>query len=230
MEAEQHDFLWKIVVIGDSGVGKSNLIGRYTKDQFRVETKTTIGVEFGHKSLKIDNKEIKAQIWDTAGQERFRALTRGYYRGAFGALLVYSITNKSSFENCEVWLEELVQHADPGIMIMLVGNKADKDLDASTREVKTEEGLEFSQRHKLLFMETSAKDNVAVSEAFEKLIREIGKIHISETPVEEHDEEKIQTPQTTQVLKLDSEKHKTAAKTDSKAKQAEPLPGDQCAC
>lgn len=134
MDSEQiHDFLWKVVVIGDSGVGKSNLIGRYTKDQFRVETKTTIGVEFGHKSLKIDNKEIKAQIWDTgllftflaiqiifrfsyflAGQERFRALTRGYYRGAYGALLVYSVTNKTSFDNCEVWLEELVQHADPG--------------------------------------------------------------------------------------------------------------------
>lgn len=212
MDSEQiHDFLWKVVVIGDSGVGKSNLIGRYTKDQFRVETKTTIGVEFGHKSLKIDNKEIKAQIWDTgmsflfdlsgdlkltvfayskAGQERFRALTRGYYRGAYGALLVYSVTNKTSFDNCEVWLEELVQHADPGescflssvisiysnivgIIIMLVGNKADKDLDEGAREVKTAEGLEFSQKNKLLFMETSAKDNLAVSDAFEKLIRGI---------------------------------------------------------
>jgi len=220
-------------VIGDSGVGKSNLIGRYTKDQFRVETKTTIGVEFGHKSLRIDNKEIKAQIWDTAGQERFRALTRGYYRGAFGALLVYSVTNKTAFDNCEVWLEELVQHADPGIMIMLVGNKADKDLDSSAREVKTEEGLEFAQRNKLLFMETSAKDNVAVSEAFEKLIREIGKIHISEQPVETPETEKPQmSTQTNQVLKLDSDKHvpRPTGTTGSHSSPSEPSPSDNCAC
>jgi len=160
------------VVIGDSGVGKSNLIDRYTKDTFREETKTTIGVEFGHKTIKIDDKIIKAQIWDTAGQERFKALTRGYYRGALGALLCYSVISRTSFENCETWLEELVQHADPGILVMLVGNKTDLE---NLRQVPTSDGTVFAQRHKLLFIETSAKDSTNVSQAFEKLIQEIFK-------------------------------------------------------
>eukprot|EP01125_Pyxidicula_operculata_P017816 TRINITY_DN628_c0_g1_i1.p1 TRINITY_DN628_c0_g1~~TRINITY_DN628_c0_g1_i1.p1 ORF type:complete len:178 (-),score=37.87 TRINITY_DN628_c0_g1_i1:605-1138(-) len=165
---EEHDFLYKVVVIGDSGVGKSNLIDRYTKDTFREETKTTIGVEFGHKTIKVDDKVIKAQIWDTAGQERFKALTRGYYRGALGALLVYSITSKTSFENCETWLDELVQHADPGILVMLVANKTDLE---SQRDVTTEEGKEFAAKHQLSFIETSAKDNSFVAEAFQRLVQ-----------------------------------------------------------
>eukprot|EP01126_Amoeba_proteus_P019559 TRINITY_DN2011_c0_g2_i3.p1 TRINITY_DN2011_c0_g2~~TRINITY_DN2011_c0_g2_i3.p1 ORF type:complete len:199 (+),score=51.02 TRINITY_DN2011_c0_g2_i3:80-598(+) len=167
MDDDGYDFLWKVVVIGDSGVGKSNLIDRYTKDQFREETRTTIGVEFGHKQLNVDGKDIKAQIWDTAGQERFRALTRGYYRGATGALLCYSVTNRVTFENCETWLDELMQHADPGIIVMLVGNKT----DVHSRDVTTEEGMEFAQKNRLQFIETSAKDNSNVSEAFERLIR-----------------------------------------------------------
>uniref|UniRef100_A0A6B2LGY6 Uncharacterized protein n=1 Tax=Arcella intermedia TaxID=1963864 RepID=A0A6B2LGY6_9EUKA len=171
-EHEEHDFLYKVVVIGDSGVGKSNLIDRYTKDSFREETKTTIGVEFGHKTIKVDDKIIKAQIWDTAGQERFKALTRGYYRGALGALLVYSILSKQSFDNCQTWLEELVAHADPGILVMLVGNKTDLD---SQREVSTEEAKNFAHQNKLSFIETSAKDSTNVSEAFERLVQEIFK-------------------------------------------------------
>lgn len=169
----------------------------YTKDTFREETKTTIGVEFGHKTLRIEDKVIKAQIWDTAGQERFKApllcpssrvfsllyraaidprllqaLTRGYYRGALGALLTYSITSRQSFENCETWLEELVQHADPGILVMLVGNKTDL---ANQRDVSTEEGREFAAKNKLSFIETSAKDKTNVNEAFERLVHEIFK-------------------------------------------------------
>jgi Ras-related protein Rab-11A len=208
-------------VIGDSGVGKSNLIDRYTKDQFRVETKTTIGVEFGHKNIKIDGKEIKAQIWDTAGQERFRALTRGYYRGAYGALLVYSITNRTSFENVDAWLQELVSYADPGIMVMLVGNKSDLE---EHRDVSTEEAMEFAQKNKLHFMETSAKDNSNVSEAFEKLIREIS-IHHGNDPVDpDGDDDKMPAPSTTtsQVVRLDKDKH---AKDPREGKD-----GDDCPC
>jgi len=107
-----------------------------------------------------------------AGQERFKALTRGYYRGALGALLVYSITSRASFENCETWLEELVQHADPGILVMLVGNKSDL---IGQRDVSTEEGRDFAAKNKLSFIETSAKDKSNVSEAFERLIHEIYK-------------------------------------------------------
>jgi len=171
-DREEHDFLYKVVVIGDSGVGKSNLIDRYTKDSFREEMKTTIGVEFGHKTMRIDDKVIKAQIWDTAGQERFRALTRGYYRGALGALLVFSISSRQSFNNCETWLEELMAHADPGILVMLVGNKNDME---TQREVQTNEAMSFAQKNKLSFVEASAKDNHGVTEAFEKLINEIYK-------------------------------------------------------
>jgi len=171
-DREEHDFLYKVVVIGDSGVGKSNLIDRYTKDSFREEMKTTIGVEFGHKTVKIDDKVIKAQIWDTAGQERFRALTRGYYRGALGALLVFSISSRQSFNNCETWLEELMAHADPGILVMLVGNKNDME---TQREVPTNDAMAFAQKNKLSFVEASAKDNHGVTEAFEKLINEIYK-------------------------------------------------------
>jgi len=175
---DEHDFLYKVVVIGDSGVGKSNLIDRYTKDTFREETKTTIGVEFGHKTIRVDDKIIKAQIWDTAGQERFKALTRGYYRGGLGALLVYSILNKQSFENCETWLEELVTHVDPGILVMLVGNKSDME---SLREVTTEEAKEFAHKNKLSFIEASAKESTNVAEAFERLIQEIYK-QVNSTP------------------------------------------------
>jgi small GTP-binding protein len=171
-DLEDHDFLYKVVVIGDSGVGKSNLIERYTKDTFKEETKTTIGVEFGHKTIKVDDKVIKAQIWDTAGQERFKALTRGYYRGALGALLVYSITNRVSFHNCETWLEELKAHADPGIIIMLVGNKCDL---SNLREVPETEAKTWAQKNKLSFIETSAKEDVGVGQAFERLLIEIYK-------------------------------------------------------
>eukprot|EP01127_Copromyxa_protea_P011713 TRINITY_DN2974_c0_g1_i1.p1 TRINITY_DN2974_c0_g1~~TRINITY_DN2974_c0_g1_i1.p1 ORF type:complete len:213 (-),score=31.97 TRINITY_DN2974_c0_g1_i1:33-671(-) len=196
MESEGHDFLWKVVVIGDSGVGKSNLIDRYTKDQFRDETKTTIGVEFGHKHIMVDDKNIKAQLWDTAGQERFRALTRGYYRGSMGALLVYSVANKASFENCDTWLDELVNHADPGTIVLLVGNKT----DLKDRDVTYEEGLEFARRNNLHFIETSAKDNSNVAEAFEMLVKEIYKQHVVLVPVGAPEEA---PPTTGAVIELD---------------------------
>lgn len=124
-EEEPYDYLFKLVLIGDSGVGKSNLLSRFTRDYFDLETKSTIGVEFATKRLETDGKSIKAQIWDTAGQERYRAITSAYYRGAVGALLVFDIAKRSSFENADRWLKELRDHADPGIMVMLVGNKRD---------------------------------------------------------------------------------------------------------
>jgi len=211
----EHDFLYKVVVIGDSGVGKSNLIDRYTKDTFREETKTTIGVEFGHKTIRLDDKIIKAQIWDTAGQERFKALTRGYYRGALGALLVYSVISKHTFENCENWLEELIQHADPGILVMLVGNKTDLD---QVREVQTAEGLNFAQKHKLLFIETSAKDSTNVTAAFEKLVQEIYKS--VNGPNNELTREEAKPSSVGGSVKIESGKHTggSAAKKDDDCK------------
>merc|ERR1712130_254203 len=121
---DEYDYLFKVVLIGDSGVGKSNLLSRFTRNEFNLDSKSTIGVEFATRSIQVDNKTIKAQIWDTAGQERYRAITSAYYRGAVGALLVYDISKQVTFENVERWLNELRDHADNNIVIMLVGNKS----------------------------------------------------------------------------------------------------------
>ena len=167
---DDYDKLFKIVLIGDSGVGKSNLLSRFTQDEFSLESKSTIGVEFATRSVKCKDKVIKAQIWDTAGQERYRAITSAYYRGAHGALLVYDITKHNSFDNVERWLDELQQHASTDISVMLVGNKSDlKHL----RAVPVEEAKGFSELKKLLFMETSALENYNVEEAFSQLITHI---------------------------------------------------------
>jgi Ras-related protein Rab-11A len=130
-----------VVLIGDSGVGKSNLLSRFTRNEFNLDSKSTIGVEFATRSIQIDNKTIKAQIWDTAGQERYRAITSAYYRGAVGALLVYDISKSLSFENVTRWLKELRDHADSNIVIMLVGNKTDQ---RHLRAVPTEDGKNFA--------------------------------------------------------------------------------------
>eukprot|EP01120_Amphizonella_sp_Union-15-10_P011582 TRINITY_DN494_c0_g1_i1.p1 TRINITY_DN494_c0_g1~~TRINITY_DN494_c0_g1_i1.p1 ORF type:complete len:227 (+),score=49.79 TRINITY_DN494_c0_g1_i1:39-719(+) len=173
------DFLFKILVIGDMYVGKSNLMTRYTTNSFTGMHKTTIGVEFGIKTIKLDTstgpKIVKAQIWDTAGQDRFKTLTRKYYSGADGCLLVYSIDNVETFKNTEKWLDELVENADPGVLVLLVGNKCDLN---DKRQVPTSEAQKFAQKNGLAFIETSAKDNTNVHEAFEKLIKELFKQRI----------------------------------------------------
>lgn len=135
-----------VVLIGDSGVGKSNLLSRFTRNEFNLDSKSTIGVEFATRSIQIDNKTIKAQIWDTAGQERYRAITSAYYRGAVGALLVYDISKSLSFENVTRWLKELRDHADSNIVIMLVGNKTDQ---RHLRAVPTDDGKNFASTCRL---------------------------------------------------------------------------------
>ena len=141
--------LLTVVLIGDSGVGKSNLLSRFTRNEFNLDSKSTIGVEFATRSIQVDAKTIKAQIWDTAGQERYRAITSAYYRGAVGALLVYDISKHQTYENVQRWLKELRDHADANIVIMLVGNKSDL---RHLRAVPTEEAKQFaSQFHTLAF-------------------------------------------------------------------------------
>lgn len=115
----------KIEFVLISGLGKSNLLSRFTRNEFSLETKSTIGVEFATRSIQVDGKTIKAQIWDTAGQERYRAITSAYYRGAVGALLVYDIAKSVTYKNVERWLTELRENAAENIVIMLVGNKSD---------------------------------------------------------------------------------------------------------
>lgn len=111
-QEKEHDHLYKIVLIGDSAVGKSNILSRFTKNEFNAESKTTIGVEFATKNVTMDSKKVKLQVWDTAGQERFRSMASAYYRGALGALLVYDITRRNTFENLDKWVKELKNYAE----------------------------------------------------------------------------------------------------------------------
>ncbi|CAE6227065.1 unnamed protein product [Arabidopsis arenosa] len=167
------DYVFKVVLIGDSAVGKSQLLARFSRNEFSIESKATIGVEFQTRTLEIDHKTIKAQIWDTAGQERYRAVTSAYYRGAVGAMLVYDITKRQSFDHVARWLEELRGHADKNIVIMLIGNKTDL---GTLRAVPTEDAKEFAQRENLFFMETSALDSKNVEPSFLTVLTEIYRI------------------------------------------------------
>mmetsp|Transcript_31366 Transcript_31366/g.69165 ORF Transcript_31366/g.69165 Transcript_31366/m.69165 type:complete len:217 (+) Transcript_31366:182-832(+) len=182
-DADEYDYLFKVVLIGDSGVGKSNLLSRFTRNEFNLDSKSTIGVEFATKSIQVDNKTMKAQIWDTAGQERYRAITSAYYRGAVGALLVYDISKQVTFENVERWLKELRDHAEPNIVIMLVGNKADL---RHKRAVSTETAMAFAENNNLAFIETSALECTGVEEAFRQILTEIYRLisrkQISDSP------------------------------------------------
>ncbi|KAG6420585.1 hypothetical protein SASPL_117140 [Salvia splendens] len=167
---EDYDYLFKVVLIGDSGVGKSNLLSRFTKDEFSQQSKSTIGVEFATRSIQVDDKVVKAQIWDTAGQERYRAITSAYYRGAVGALLVYDVTRNVTFENVDRWLKELRGHTDSNIVVMLVGNKADL---RHLRAIPTEKAKAFAERETTFFMETSALEALNVESAFTEVLTSI---------------------------------------------------------
>ncbi|KAG8140839.1 hypothetical protein E2320_003555 [Naja naja] len=150
-------YLFKYVIIGDTGVGKSCLLLQFTDKRFMAVHDLTIGVEFGARMITIENKKIKLQIWDTAGQESFRSITRSYYRGTAGALLA------ETFNHLYAWLEDARQHSSPHMVIMLIGNKSDME---HRRVVQKEEGEAFAREHGMVFMETSAKTSANVEEAF----------------------------------------------------------------
>eukprot|EP01068_Selenidium_serpulae_P003824 Selendium_serpulae@DN3304_c0_g1_i3.p1 len=169
MSTAPYSYLFKYIIIGDTGVGKSCLLLRFTDRRFKQSHDLTIGVDFGARRIKIDNEQIKLQIWDTAGSESFRSVTRSYYRGCAGALLVYDITRKDTFQHVARWLQEVRQTANANITILLIGNKC----DLVGREVETEEGVEFARQHNLIFLETSAKTAHNVEEAFTYTARKI---------------------------------------------------------
>ncbi|URE26491.1 ras-related protein [Musa troglodytarum] len=170
---DDYDYLFKVVLIGDSGVGKSNLLSRFTRNEFSLESKSTIGVEFATRSIRVEDKVVKAQIWDTAGQERYRAITSAYYRGAVGALLVYDVTRHITFENVERWLKELRDHTDSNIVIMLVGNKADL---RHLRAVTVDDAKAFAERESTFVMETSALESMNVDDAFNEVLTQIYRV------------------------------------------------------
>ena len=150
-----YKYLFKLIIIGDSGVGKSCLLLQFTDKQFQLIHNITIGVGFGSKNINIAGDDIKLQIWDTAGQESFRSIARSYFRGVIGCILVYDITRKDTFINLENWLAESKEYSTDDLNYILIGNKTDLEHD---RVISTADGQEFADKHGLLFIETSAKD------------------------------------------------------------------------
>ena len=168
MAEEEYDHIFKVLLLGNSDVGKSSLILRYVDQVWSDTFVPTIGVDFKVKTLEIDNKQIKMQIWDTTGQERFRNVISSYFRGSHGILLIYDITNRDSFKNLENWLIEIEKNASQNVLKILIGNKNDLVND---REIQSEEGQAFANRNGMEFIETSAKMNTNVTEAFEALAK-----------------------------------------------------------
>eukprot|EP01038_Epipyxis_sp_PR26KG_P005417 gene5417-7505_t len=163
MDQEYYDYLLKLLLIGDSGVGKTSLLLRFAEDTYTDNYKSTIGIDFKIGTLELDGKVIKLQVWDTAGQERFRALTSNYYHGAHGIIVVYDVTDMQSFENVQLWLNEIDRHVTDNVNKLLIGNKSDL---AEDRQVSYEQGLEFSKACGIEFIETSARESTNVPEAF----------------------------------------------------------------
>ncbi|KAL0055152.1 hypothetical protein WJX82_007852 [Trebouxia sp. C0006] len=168
---QDYDYLIKLLLIGDSGVGKSCLLLRFSEDSFTSSFITTIGIDFKIKKIMLDNKWIKLQIWDTAGQERFRTITSAYYRGAMGILLVYDVTDDASFNNIRNWMRNIEQHASDNVNKVLVGNKC--DMDESKRVVPYSKGQALADEFGIQFFETSAKSNLKVDEVFNSVAKDV---------------------------------------------------------
>ena len=176
MEDDGYDILFKIILVGDTSVGKTNIINKYIKNEFREDFYATIGVEFSHKIFVVENRKIKAQIWDTAGQERYKAITRAYYKGAKGAFIVYDITRKESFENVTKWAEQLKSTADKNLTIIIVGNKTDLE---DQRQITKEEAAKFGEDHSFnFFLETSAKTGFNAQNIFIRAAKELYMTHL----------------------------------------------------
>ncbi|KAI9246355.1 GTP-binding protein ypt1 [Sporodiniella umbellata] len=166
----EYDYLFKLLLIGDSGVGKSCLLLRFADDTYTESYISTIGVDFKIRTVELEGKTVKLQIWDTAGQERFRTITSSYYRGAHGIIVVYDVTDEDSFQHVKQWMQEIDRYAAEGVNKLLVGNKSDL-VDKKT--VSTEQANEFAESIKIPLLETSAKDATNVEQAFLKMAKQI---------------------------------------------------------
>ena len=172
MDDENYEFMFKVVLVGDSFVGKTNIMGKYLKNEFHEDSKSTVGVEFGSKEFSIDNHTIRVQIWDTAGQERYKAITSAYYKGAKGAFVVYDITRKNSFDSIDKWISDLKAGADAKITLMLIGNKNDLE---DQRQISKEQGEGKAKSFNMAFLETSALSGENLEKAFQMMVNEVYK-------------------------------------------------------
>jgi Ras-related protein Rab-1A len=167
MTSSQFDYIFKVVIVGDAGVGKSALLIRYCDDVYDPNYMATIGVDFRVRTVEVDEKIVKMQIWDTAGHERFRALTQSYYRGVHAVLLCFDVTNVDSFRHCENWLKDIQKYSQVDCSIILVATKTDL---VEKRLVSQSEGELFAKQHDLLYIETSSKQNVQVENSFSSVV------------------------------------------------------------
>ena len=174
---QDYDYLFKVLLIGNSSVGKSSLLLRFVDNQWSDLFVPTIGVDFKIRTMEIDNKNVKLQIWDTAGQERFKNITASYYRGAHGIFVVYDISDMESFKNINNWLIEIEKNANKNVYKILVGNKCDLE---DKRTVSYQQGKELAETYGMQFIETSAKSNTNVDEAFHLLGKEVMKLSLND--------------------------------------------------
>ena len=169
-ELEESEMIFKIILVGDIGVGKTNILSKYISNKFETDSKSTIGVELSTKTFNINNNKINAQIWDTAGQEKYKSLTKAYYKGALGALVIYDITQKITFENIDKWISDLKISAYEKVSIILIGNKSDLE---EKREVSKEDGENKAKLNEISFLETSALNGNNIEIAFKTLVKNV---------------------------------------------------------
>ena len=168
------DSVYKVLILGDSSVGKTCFLLKYTDKVFNEVYMSTIGLDYRLKALTLKSgKKVKLQIWDTAGQDRFRTITKNYYKGAHGIILIYDVTNTDTYDNVENWISQIKEEASPNVVIYLVGNKVDME---DKRKVTTEEGQKVADENNLPFIETSAKSDINVNETFDNLVEKMDNV------------------------------------------------------
>ena len=188
MAEEEYDFIFKVLLLGNSDVGKSSLLLRYVDGTWSDSFVPTIGVDFKIKTMEIESKKVKMQIWDTAGQERFRNVISSYFRGGHGILLIYDVTDRDSFKNLGNWLIEIEKNANKDVLKILIGNKCDLE---EKRVITQKEGESFANSYGMKFFETSAKNDINVSEAFQMLARQLIEINTENKKAPANQDKKI---------------------------------------
>jgi Ras-related protein Rab-1A len=186
-DATNYDYIFKVLLLGDSSVGKTCFLLRFSDDTFTDNHISTIGLDYRLKMVSVNESVIKLQIWDTAGQDRFRAITKNYYKGAHGIILLYDVTNTQSFNNIKNWISQIKENTTEKVKICLVGNKCDMD---GNRKILYEDGEKLAEENGIKFIETSAKNNLNVEETFKYLIEEIYSYHAKEKESEEKPRER----------------------------------------